>query len=215
MSDISEEQVISFLKQHPEFFVNNPGVLQQLNIGSPKGEVVNLADRKMLQLQTKNQQLAVQLKQLILNAQRTEGLMDRLFQLLTDLSMNAPKDEFVSVLIDFIEKDFPSDYFKLFLSDISLSDGLDCVNYHTPALKSLFSGFNNNDLPLSGRLPGLKMEALFGEGSKAKSAIVLPIGAKATHGLLVFGSQDDQKFHPDDASDVLQKVGSYIDGIFR
>ena len=207
---VTEHQIITYLKEHPEFFVNNPGLLQQLNIGNTQGDVVNLADRKMLQLQTKNKQLALQLKQLIVNAQRSEGLMDRLFQLLTDLSMNAPKGEFVTALVRFIEKDFSSDYMKLFLSDIKLSDDEACVSYHTPQLKNLFAGLNNNNAPLAGRLPSMKLQALFGESSEARSAIVLPIGEKAAHGLLAFGSKDDQKFHPDHASDVLQKLAHIL-----
>ena len=207
---VTEHQIITYLKEHPEFFVNNPGLLQQLTIGSPQGDVVSLSDRKMLQLQTKNQQLASQMKQLINNAQRSEGLMDRLFQLLTDLSMNAPKGEFVSALVRFIEKDFPSDYFKLYLSDIKLSDDEDCVNYHTAQLKNLFASFNNNNAPLAGRLPAMKLQALFGEASNAQSAIVLPLGVQAEHGLMAFGSKDDQKFHPDHASDVLQKLAQIL-----
>lgn len=207
---VTEHQIITYLKEHPEFFVNNPGLLQQLTIGSPQGDVVSLADRKMLQLQTKNQQLASQMKQLIVNAQRSEGLMDRLFQLLTDLSMNAPKGEFVSALVGFIQKDFASDYFKLYLGDIKLSDDEACVHYHSAQLKTLFASFNNNNAPLSGRLPSVKLKALFGEESKAQSAIVLPIGSKAVHGLLAFGSKDDQKFHPDHASDVLQKLAQIL-----
>ncbi|WP_154224177.1 DUF484 family protein [Marinicella rhabdoformis] len=207
---VTEHEVINYLKEHPEFFINNPGLLQQLTIGNPQGDVVSLADRKMLQLQTKNQQLAKQMKQLIANAQRSEGLMDRLFQLLTDLSMNAPKGEFVSALVGFIQKDFASDYFKLYLGDIKLSDDEVCVHYHSAQLKTLFASFNNNDAPLAGRLPAVKLKALFGDESAAQSAIVLPIGAKAAHGLLAFGSKDDQKFHPDHASDVLQKLAQIL-----
>lgn len=207
---ITEAQVIQYLKQHPVFFVNNPGLLQQLSIGDTSGDVVNLAERKMLQLQNKNQQLTEQMKQLINNAQRSEGLMDRLFQLLTDLSMNAPKTEFVTAMVRFIAKDFPSDYFKLYLGDIKLSDDSECVSYHNPQLKSLFASFNKNKAPLAGRLPAMKLQALFGKETEARSAIVLPIGDQAAHGLLAFGSQDDQKFHPDHASDVLQKLAHIL-----
>lgn len=210
MSATQETQVIQYLKDHPEFFVNNSNLLNVLTIGSPKGEVVSLSDRKMLQLQEKNQQLTQQLKQLISNAQRSEGLMNRLFQLLTDLSMNAPKDQFVMALVRFIIKDFPSDYFKLLLADIKLSEDHDQVGYLTSEHKQLFSGFSHNSKPLSGRLPSVKMKAIFGSKAQAKSAIVLPVGEHAAHGLLAFGSDDEHKFHPDLASDVLQKLAQIL-----
>lgn len=215
MQNTSEQEVIAYLKMHPEFFVHNPALLQQLSVGTAQGSVVSLADRKMEQLQSKNKQLALQMKQLISNAQRSESLMNRLFQLLTDLSMNAPKGDFVSAMVRFVEKDFPSDYFKLFLADIKLSDDEACVHYHSMELRQLFSSFNNNNEPLAGRLPSLKLQALFGAEASAKSAIVLPIGEQAQFGLMAFGSDDDQKFHPEQASDVLQKLSQILAAFFE
>ncbi len=216
MSEMTERQVIQYLQTHSEFFANNPKLLNALTVANPQGEVVNLADRKMLQLQEKNKQLTVQLKQLVNNAQRNEGLMNRLFQLLIELSMNAPKELFVTALVSFIKKDFPSDYFQLLLADISFGEDDSQISLYTAEQRQLFAGFVNNSTPLSGRLPELKMRAIFGNGSQVRSAIVLPIGTAAEHGLMAFGSDDEHKFHPDLASDVLQKLvhilAAYIDG---
>ncbi len=214
MSDITEQQVIQYLKQHSDFFVNNPKLLHSLPVGSEQGDVVQLIDRKLQQLQNKNAHLADQLKTLVNNAKRSEGLMDRLFQLLTDLSMNAPHQQFVAAMVAFIQKDFPSDHFCLLLTDIKSGIDHPDIGYYTQEQRQLFAGFAHNPTPLSGRLPAMKMKALFGDSPVAQSAIVLPIGLNAKHGLMAFGSQDENKFHPDLASDVLQKLASILAAFF-
>lgn len=214
MSSISEKDVIQFLSERPEFFVNNPESLQRLSVGQSEGQVVSLAERKMRQLQEKNAQMTQQMKQLVANAHRNNALMERLFQLLTELAMHAPKDKFVSAVVAFIEKDFPSDCFQLLLTDMSLSEDHEQIRYYSQERKAIFKSFERNSEPMSGRLPQLKMDTVFGKGAQAKSAAILPIGAGAKHGLMAFGSQDENKFQADMASDVLQKLAAILASFF-
>lgn len=210
MSELSELEVVAFLQHNKDFFINNPELLHSLSVAVGDNAVVSLSDHKLQQLQAKNNRLSSQLKQLIENAQKSEVLLNRLVRILTELSLNTEREEFLRTVVGFVGKYFAADYFCVLLENADLVKlGVPNVTALEPAIKQLFKVFEKNNAPLSGRLSNQKMQALFGIDTQAKSAVVLPLGKEAKLGLIGFGSRDDAKFQSAHGSDVLQKL-SYI-----
>lgn len=213
-SDIKAKDVKAWLAANPAFFAEHPELLNELKVASPKGQLTNLTTHQLRVLQEKNQGLTRQLNQLIANAQQSESLMNRLVDMLIELA-GLPADQYLAAFVEQLHQRFPSEHLKLVLAE-----GLAGDNRHADLLamnadiRQQYSVFQMKPEPLAGRLKAEQMAVLFG-GQKIGSAIVLPIGAQAEFGLLAFASEDEGKFRPDSASDILQKLTGVLNHYFE
>jgi len=209
------EKVSAYLKSHPEFFVNNPELLETLEVAAPKGQLANLTTHQLRVLQQKNKTLKAQMKQLIQNAQHNEALMDRLLNMLIELS-SLDRAHFLHGFIQYINNHFPSEYFQIMVAEDMLTRDADApFVFLTTEAKKQFSMFQMSNEPLSGRLKKEKLQALFKDYELIKSAIVLPIGNQGQFGLMAFASQDEEKYHPNSSSDILQKLTQVLTHYFE
>jgi len=212
MSDnnIKGSDVINYLNSHPDFFLRYPDLLEGLKVSNERGELTSLVQHQVQVLQKKQNETNQKLHALISNARANEQLMDKLFLLLCELAV-LPNDAFLGRYLGFIKAHFPTDFFALCLSsDVRPEKAPDQVLSYDD-MQSHFNGFQKDESPIAGRLRTEKLEAVFGQEHKAvKSAVVLPLGAKADFGVMVFGSCDEQKFHPDSSTDILQKLVSIL-----
>lgn len=207
---IKKEDIIEYLKSHPDFFQQQPALLQELQVPDEQGQLQQMATYQAKTLQSQNKQLKSHIKELIHYAKINEILMNRIYHLLAELA-TADSSEFLPRYVDFVKKQFASDYFKLscqarFIKQQPSKD----LEPITAAQKSQFTIFQSKDEPLSGRLPQSQIEAMFGANKDIRSAIIIPLGPKASYGLMGFASTDEDKFQPHLASDILQKLGDII-----
>lgn len=210
-----QQGVKKYLLKNPEFFAVFPELMSELEVVTPQGDLTNLSTHHLHSLQKENKQLKDKMAQLIKNAQQSELLMNRLFDLLTELSvMN--QAEFLPGFVNFVTTHFPSDYFKLLLAEsaVGISES-EHVQIITAAQLTQFSVFQAKQQPLSGRLKKEKLASIFTDVDSIKSAIVLPIGQQAKFGLMSFASKDEEKFHPNSSSDILQKLCQILDSFFK
>jgi uncharacterized protein YigA (DUF484 family) len=203
-----------YLIKHPGYFANHPELMAELEVLSPQGELTNLVTHQLRTLQNENRQLKAQISQLIKNAQQSESMMNRLFSLLTELSV-VKKADFLQQFVSFVTENFPTDYFKLLVTEglIELPEN-DHIESLNAAQLNHFAVFQAKPEPLSGRLKQDKILSIFTDSTDIKSAIVLPIGVKASFGLLAFASVDEEKFHPNSSSDLLQKLAQILAAYF-
>jgi len=204
-----------YLLKNPGYFALYPELMSELEVVSPRGELTNLSTHQLRTLQKENKQLKTQMAQLIKNAEQSESLMNRLFELLTELSvMN--QAEFLPGFVEFVTNHFPSDYFKLLLVEglMGLPES-EHVEVITAAQQNQFSVFQTKPQPLSGRLEKEKLCSMYGDCVEIKSAIVLPIGRHAEFGMMSFASKDEEKFHPNSSSDILQKLCQILESYFK
>jgi uncharacterized protein YigA (DUF484 family) len=211
---ISKQDIVAYLKDHPNFFADNPSLLQELQVADEQGQLQQMATYRAKTLQQQNQQLKNQIKQLIHHAKINETLMNRVFELLVTLAVSE-QAEFLNRFVAFVQQHFASDYFKLSCRQEFLQGlpGRYCEAL-TAAQKSQFTVFQHQSEPLAGRLPQSQIEAMFGAHKDIRSAIIIPLGQQAEFGLLGFASCDEDKFMPHAASDILQKLGHIISQFF-
>ncbi|MGJ8662233.1 MAG: DUF484 family protein [Marinicella sp.] len=209
-----QNAIKKYLIKNPGYFAQHPELMSALEVETPEGELTNLTTHQLKTLQKENRQLKAQIGQLISNAQQSESMMNRLFSLLTEMSV-VKKADFLPEFVAFVTTHFPSDYFKLLVAEglLALPD-LSSVETITSNQMTQFSVFQAKDEPLSGRLKKEKVQSIFGDSEDIKSAVVLPIGQHAQYGLLAFASKDEEKFHPHSASDILQKLSQILVAYF-
>jgi len=207
--NIKASEVIAFLHENPDFFVKYQSLLIGLKVTSKKGDLTSLVNHQVTVLQEKNHQSKLKLKTLIKNAHNNEMLMDKLFQLLIKLSNIKDHDAYIEAYVNFIRKNFQSDYFKLLLSEHETIESDEIANCSTE-LTLAFENFVESNEPISGRLKKEKLQHIFPTHGEIKSAIILAVGDKAEFGIMVFASKDENTFHPNKSSDILQKLAEIL-----
>lgn len=210
-----QKAIKNYLLKHPDYFTHQPELVAALEVVAPEGGLTNLTTHQLRSLQKENRQLKAQIAQLIKNAQQSESMMNRLFSLLTELSV-VKKANFLSEFVAFVTENFPTDYFKLLVAEgageLPEHNKIDSLS---AAQMTHFAVFQAKSEPLSGRLKQEKIQSIFADNQDIKSAIVLPIGASARYGLLAFASTDEEKFHPNSSSDLLQKLAQILAAYFN
>lgn len=201
-----QKAIKNYLLKNPQYFAQHPELISQLNVAQPNGELTDLTSHQLRTLQKENRELKQKMAALIQNAQQSESVMDRLFNLLLELSVVDGSD-FIVRFIDFVAANFKADYFKILLleADSSYHENDNLAPY-TASQQQHFSVFQTKSEPISGRLKQQQLKSVFPEADDIKSAVVLPIGEAAEFGIMVFGSVDQEKFHPHSATDLLQKL---------
>ncbi len=205
-----QRAIKNYLLKHPDYFVQHPELMSELEVVNGRGELTDLTTHQLRTLQAENRRLKTQISQLIKNAHQSESMMNRLFNLLTALSV-VRKVEFLPKFVTFVVENFPTDYFKLILAEgfVELPDEEHIELLNDKQTKQ-FAVFKVKQEPLSGRLKQEKIQSIFTDSEDIKSAIVLPIGKTAEYGLLAFASSDEEKFHPNSSSDLLQKLAQIL-----
>ena len=210
-----QQAIRKYLLKHPDYFVQNADLLTELEVASPQGELASITTHLLKALQKENRQLKGQMAELVSNAQQSESVMNRLFDLLNTLSV-VDTDAYLTTFVGYVTEHFPTDYFKLVVAEglLPANEAPELGLMNASQLKH-FSVFQAKSAPLSGRLPKEKIQSLFADVDDIGSAVVLPIGAQAEYGLLAFASRDEEKFHPHSASDLLQKLSQILVAHFQ
>lgn len=218
MSDhtIKASDIISYLNNHPDFFMRYPDLLEGLKVSNEKGQLTSLVHHQVHVLQNKLNQNNLKLKTLINNGHSNEKLMNKLFMLLCELAVERKKN-FVSHYIQFIQRHLPTDFFRIFLHQPYAGKKATCDIKDYQPVQSHFENFKTDSQPISGRIRTDKLKALFpARYTEIRSSTILPIGKNATFGIIFFGSRDEEKFHPSSSTDILQKLTAilafYFDG---
>ncbi|MCX7554374.1 DUF484 family protein [Marinicella sp. S1101] len=201
-----QKAIKNYLLKNPQYFAQHPELINQLSVAQPNGELTDLTSHQLRSLQKENRELKQKMTALMQNAQQSESVMDRLFNLLLQLSVVDGSD-FIDRFIDFVAANFKADYFKIMLAEKAFIDEeSDNLAPYTANQQNHFSVFQSKSAPISGRLRQEQLKSVFPTADDIKSAVVLPIGEAAEYGIMVFGSVDQEKFHPHSATDLLQKL---------
>lgn len=186
---ISAEDVRAFLLKHPDFFTNNPDLLERLTIPhGPKGSV-SLVELQGEQLRKKVRQLNYKLNQLIGIAKQNE----KIYRVYTDLNVELLRCESLSE-IQYKLEDVLQERLQLSSVAIKLFRGPHAV----PELqRRLFmeKRFKNTTF-FFGRLSQHERQLLFQEETAESAALIL-LGDSKDMGILAVGSSDASHFTPD------------------
>ena len=93
-----EEQVYRYLEQNPEFLIQHPGLVEQIQLRHGSGQAASLIEHQVSLLREKNNELSRQMQQLAQIAGENEKLMSRLHRLTLTLAPLEHLSEFFSTL---------------------------------------------------------------------------------------------------------------------
>jgi hypothetical protein len=123
----------------------------------------------------------------------------------------------VGALETSLREDFGASRWVALITDGTLPGIAAFANQHlrlvprgAPELR-IFETFFENARPRSGQIRDTQREYLFGgDGSSVGSSALIPLGERASLGLLAIGSHDTERFLPTMSTDFLVRIGELV-----
>ena len=195
-----KDVVASYLRKYPDFLVENPELLETLEIHHRSGSAVSLIEKQVEQLRAANEDLNQKLSYLIRVATENEQLMSRLHKLTLELMAIDSRSEFFTHLGGVLLNDFNTDILQICLFDPELADdaGEDVMSIAAddPRIEPFNALFEKGET-FCGRLDEKRTDFLFGSKARwVQSMALMPLGANGKHGLMAIGSSDQNRFFP-------------------
>ncbi len=217
--NITDIDVINFLTENTDFFVKHPEQLLALKVNNKNGKVASLINHQVNVLKERNNDLKKKLSELISYAAENEKTMSQVFELTLQLCQISHVANVTKHFGRFVKQSFDSDLFKIVmpayegLESSAMVMSLDEESENQ--FNTVFKEFINNGTPVCGRLKKEKLIFIFGKkAEKIGSSVILPIGKKASKGLLVFASHDENRFNPEMSTDILSRLSQILDRKF-
>lgn len=210
---VHEEVVIDYLKEHPDFFMLYPDVVEEMSIPHSCGSAVSLIEHQVNVLKDKNRSYRHKLRELIDIARENDQLSEKMHKLSLELISARDLDDVMVALQDSMRTQFDVDAVKVILFDDnnqSSEESFEFVDPDTPELdnfESLFVG----ERPICGRLKKDQLNYLFGEtAERIGSAALLPLVDDRRYGLVAIGSFNAARFNPSMGTHFLRHIADMV-----
>ncbi len=216
---ISEQEVIRYLEQNPEFFNDNPQVLADVRLHHESGMAVSLIERQVAVLRDQKKKLKRQLQELVDIARANDELDKRVHQLTLRLMECRQARDVLNSVRDYLMRDFAADAVTVRLRPISgmasgsrLPEFVATDDADFEALEKIIL----DSAPVCGRFKQEQLAYLFGgQAETIESAALVPLRDAAVFGILAIGAQDAQRFHAGQGTVFLSQLGELVSRALR
>lgn len=195
---VPEEDVIAYLRQNSDFFLNHPSLLEQIELTHACGKAISLIEAQVGILRDQNHELRHRLGDLITAARDNEQLSGQLHGLTLRLLDCSQLEDVFSTIYESLRQDFKTDMavIRLFVAPKqSVLLGRPEFVGDDPEAVKLFETTLQANRPVCGVLNSDQGRYLFDEQPVA-SAALLPLEASRPIGVLGIGSADPHRFRP-------------------
>lgn len=214
-NDISEEQIIQYLRNHPDFFIRNEPLLQDLKLPHQSGKAISLGERQVQVFREHRDSLKKQLDDLVGIAHQNDAIFKTSKRLLLDLLEVKSLDE-----IQFVVREaFRHDENVNFSTVIVLGDRTDYpvadikVLQREEAREALGSLLDSSNA-VCGQFSARQLKCMFpAEAQNIGSAAVIPLRNGHLLGLFCLGSRKKDHFDSSMGSLFLSYISDFISRI--
>jgi uncharacterized protein YigA (DUF484 family) len=219
---LTVEQVSDYLSLHPDFFIQNPSVLERIQLTAAPEGTISLAQHQTARLNAKNNQLQEQLQLLIDNASQNMLLQGKVHELSLQLIDSQDLKTLLPNLFNALKQEFKADEVALrcFYHESEfklpiLTENVGQLDRADQALR-VFDKVFEQQKPICGRLLRAQKELLFPDShDKIASIACLPLGHDPSQGLLAIASYEQDRFQSDMATDYLAFLGEVLMRLLR
>ncbi len=218
-TEIDAGTVSRYLRAHPDFFVDYPDLLKEIQVPHVTGEAVSLVEKQLSVLREQNEQARKRLHELIEIARQNEELARRMHHLALTLMDAAGPEEIFKTLYENLKRNFRADFVSVRVfarpAFIDSYAGVEFAGTDLPE-RSLFKTIIDKRLPLSGRMKRQQQAFLFGEeGDAIASAVMVPLHGAGWGGVLSIGSRDASHFTEGMGVELLANLGEIMSFILK
>lgn len=213
-----EQQVADYLIQHPDFFLSNAPLLNELKVPHESGTAISLVERQLSVLREKNQYYEAKLSEVVEAVHDNQRLHMSLQRLAVNLLSADSLDDVLAIVDDELRHKLGTDFVVFRLSSDSAEEqaGLERGLAAGDELLQSFSVLLEKKRIQCGRLSDQQLHALFQEdASEVGSAAVIPVADAGISGLIALGSRDEQRYHPGMGTDFLSCLSDLISAALR
>ena len=215
-----EHKIVSYLRDHPDFFEAHQDLLAGMLLAHESGSAVSLIERQVQILREQKDQQKTKLQSLIATAKNNETLNDNVNKLILELLDAATLDDVIKVIKQRISTDFEVDAIAVKL----LASGNDTLKAHEeltawqkPALVIGEKVMTARE-PMCGSFNDEQMLALF-DDADIKSAGIVPLvkepGSKHCYGIIAIGSYDPERYRAGMGTLFLSLLGQVLTRILN
>lgn len=216
-SELNDEIVREYLKNHDDFLQRNPEMLDYLHISHASGSAVSLVEKQASVLRERNTELRQQLKTLTANARANDALFVHTRALVLKLLEADTLDSLYDVFMASLKDDFGIEHACMILYGDEASGS--CRTEPQDTVKSQIGGLFRGHKAVCGTLRKEELMFLFPEGKGVGSAALAPLAGKEPLGLIAVGSSDANRYNSkvdtlflSHIADVMVKLMSRLPG---
>ena len=204
--------VRDYLIDHPNFFEENPDVLEAINVSHDSGKAISLVERQITIMRDKNKALSGQVEQLIETAKNNDQLLAKTNQLVLQLIQAEDLNSLIAALDTSLKNDFNTEFYSLTLIDKGLFASKTAANVVSEEdAKSKISSLLSAQKAVSGALQEEQIKFLFEQSaSNVASVIALPLNSSEPFGILALGSSYADFYSHDIGTVFIDYIGALL-----
>lgn len=202
--EITSQQVEAFLREHPQFFLQNKNLLRHLELKHECGDAISLIEYQVHTLREQNQQLQQHLQSMQGNAEQNHLLFNQiqtLYQQLLQISLSTPDIQFShlwQIFSNTFIQQFKLDIALLYLFDTGNHSHKQIRSFSLKEAKSHLADLYPRQSIYCGNLTPEQHDYLFGKDDQLiHSMALIPLGPMGQNGLWVLGSTHPKRFQAD------------------
>ncbi|NOY15883.1 MAG: DUF484 family protein [Gammaproteobacteria bacterium] len=209
VSEISEEEILSYLEKHPDLLMRHPDLLERLQIPHNTGKgMVSLIERQVEVLRDKNRQQEEQLFVLISNAQQNEEITEKLHRYSLQLSSASGVKELLQNAVAELQQLFDLAAVSIHIKPEYQGTGLQTSTLTEKTFAALFDTLGKDTSSCHDALDDALLTALFGNNASAvKSCALLALDTPHRVGLIALGASERERFSPQMGTLILSRLG--------
>ena len=207
----SEDQVIAYLHEHPQFFARQADLLAEMYLPSPHGSgTVSLAERQQLAQRDRIRVLEAKLAGLMRFGEENDATSDKVHRLSLGLLAAHTLEVLLQLLAHALREDFAVPYVGLRLWDSPGNAAYEGNAAFQPVGDDIRSWTQKLVAPYCGQQPGLAFEGWFEENATPRSYALVALRGESVFGLLAMASDDEARFYPDMGTLYLKRIGELV-----
>ena len=203
---MNADDIARFLRTHPQFFEQNPELLETISVPHPYGgRAIPLAERQTVALREKAKLLEGKLSELIQFGEENDAISEKVHRLSVALVGARDFPALVQSLYFHLREDFAVPHVALRVWGKSVPADFDEAQ---PVDEAQRRHADAMGAPQCGPAAGNPFVAWFREsGEHLRSLALVPLGQTAVFGLLALGSEDPRRFYPEMGTLYLRRIG--------
>lgn len=207
---LTDEQVASHLRSHPDFFERHPSVLSELSVPHVQsGPAISLVERQTLVLRERIRSMELKLADLLRHGQENDAISNAMQRWIRGLFLHREERSLPEHLSASLAHIFsvPQSGIAIWQADAQWADEPWCMR----AAPDYAEQIDQMMTPICGPVSLSPAASLLPDGAAhAQSIAVIPLrigAAPEAYGVLVLGSPDPKRFGPDLGVAFLERIG--------
>lgn len=210
-----DEAVARYLEENPDFFEQHIDLLATLRLRHPgHGQAISLLERQLLVLSERDRATQKQLRDLIDIARENDLIGERLHHFAVAMIDCGSLDDVFGTAQDLLRQEFRLDAVAILLQSEfagAHAGRAEFVRADDPTFVALMRRCEGRRVVCATALDSVSMTQLFaGRAGEIQSLALVPLQDASTRGVLVLGSRDARRFHPEMGGVFVQRLGDLL-----